>query len=50
MKEDGLDLAKWFEIYLQSLTVSGETRDAHQTMVVNFEDSLEVAVNGHQLS
>ena len=36
-------------IDLQSLAVGGEARDAHQRPLVDLEDSLEVAVHGHQL-
>lgn len=33
---------------LQGLDIGSEARDAHNSQVVDFENSLEVAVNGHQ--
>ena len=36
-------------VHLQGLTVSGEARDAHETLLIDLEHTLEVAVDGHQL-
>ena len=36
-------------VNLQGLAICGEPGDAHQAFVVDFEDSLEVRVNSHQL-
>lgn len=35
--------------FLQGLDISSESRDTHEALVIDLEDSLEVGVNGHQL-
>ena len=39
-----------FNSYLQGLNVSGEAWYAHEALVRDLEDSLEVAINRHELS
>lgn len=34
--------------YLQSLHISAEAWDTHQSQIVSFEDALEVTVDGHK--
>ena len=37
------------KIDLQGLHISGQARNTHETKVVDFEHTLEVVVNGHQV-
>ena len=48
--ENANELAMVSTFYLQCLTVGSEARDTHETLLIDLEYTLEVAINSHQLS